>query len=203
MQLRSSLLLALLAAAPPTAAQMPTDHDGWHLGGGVDALRFGQVVVTDAAPGVAAELRPSARMAVHLRLGRSAGPWDVSIEANWADGHVEARNDVVSISDRTADVSRYRLGLGVGRRFAAIGSGALAFELAPTVDLWSVDGESRVRVGAEGRLVLLVPLGAVELEHRIGFGLSGSPIEAADAGPVADERGLRTLLIGLGLRTRL
>jgi hypothetical protein len=203
MRLRSSLLLALLAAAPPTAAQTPADHDGWHLGGGVDALRFGQVVVTDAAPGVAAELRPSGRLAVHVRLGRSSGAWDVSIEANWADGHVEARNDIVSISDRTADVSRYRLALALGRRLAAIGSGSLGVELAPTLDLWSVTGESRLRAGAEGRLALIVPLGTVELEHRIGFGLSGSPIEAADAGHVADERGLQTLLIGLGLRTRL
>jgi hypothetical protein len=203
MRLTSSLLLTLLAAAPPIAAQTSAAHDGWHLGGGVDALRFGQVVVSDAPPGVAAELRPSGRLAVHLRLGRSLGPWDVSLEANWADGHVEARNDVVSISDRSADVSRYRLAFALGRRLAAIGSGALGVELAPTFDWWSVTGESRLRAGAEGRLVLFVPVGTVELEHRIGFGLSGSPIEAADAGAGAEQRGLRTLLIGLGLRTRL
>jgi hypothetical protein len=34
-------------------------------------------------------------------------------------------------------------------------------------------------------------------------GLSGSPIEAADLGDVAEERGLWTFLIGLGLRTGL
>lgn len=203
MQLRSALLIALLAAAPPATAQTPAAHTGWHLGGGIDALRFGQVAVSDAAPGVAAELRPSSRLAVQVRLGRSAGPWDVSLEANWADGHVEARNDVVSISDRTAEVSRYRLAFALARRLAAIGSGTLGFEAAPTLDLWSVTGESRLRAGAEGRLVLRVPLSTVQLEHRIGFGLSGSPIEAAEVGEVADQRGLRTWMIGLGLRTRL
>ena len=42
-----------------------------------------------------------------------------------------------------------------------------------------------------------VPLGGVELENRIGFGLSGNPIEASDLGDVADLRGLRTLLMGI------
>lgn len=201
MRLRSSLLIALLlAAAPPTAAQAPPDRDGWHLGGGVEAVRFGHVVVTEAAPGVAAELRPSGRAGLHLAVGRTAGPWTVSLEAGWAEGNIEAGNDAVSIRDLTSDVTRYRLSLPVGRRLAMVGPGALGFELAPTLDLWSVTGDSRLRAGAEGRLLLRVPLGAVDLEHRIGVGLSGSPLETADVGEVADERGLRTLLIGLGLR---
>jgi hypothetical protein len=75
--------------------------------------------------------------------------------------------------------------------------------MASTVDLWSVTGDSRPRAGAEGRLVLRLPMGAVELENRIGVGLSGSPIEASDLGQVAEERGLWTFLVGLGLRTGL
>jgi hypothetical protein len=177
MRLCFSLLIPLLAAAPPTAAQTPAVETGWHLGGGVDALRFGHVAVSDAEPGVAAEVRPSGRAGLRLGVGRTAGPWDVALEASWAEGQIEIGNDVLS--------------------------GRLGVELAPTVDLWSVTGDSRPRGGAEGRLVLRLPLGAVELENRIGVGLSGSPIEASDLGQVADERGLWTFLIGLGLRAGL
>lgn len=202
MRLLSSLLTALLAATPPLAAQTSA-HQGWHLGGGVDALRFGQVAVAEAAPGTTAELRPSGRPAVHLAAGRSAGSWDLSLELGWAGGDIEVRNDIVSVRDLTADVDRYRLALAAGRRLGRIGAAAIDIVLAPTLDLWSVIGESRVRGGVEGRLVLRLPLGSLELEHRFGFGLSGSPIEAADVGEVTDARGLRTLLVGLGLRTRL
>ncbi len=80
----------------------------------------------------------------------------------------------------------------------------LGLELAPTVDLWSVAGEDRVRGGAEFRVLLLVPLGGLSLENRIGLGFSGSPIEGAvDLGDVAEERGLWTFLVGLGLRAGL
>ena len=203
MRLPFTLPLALLAAAPPAAAQTSAAHHGWHLGGGVSVVQFGHVVVSDAAPGVAAELRPSSRLAFHLAVARSLGLWDVWAEAGLAEGHIEARNDVVALSDLTADVSRYRLALGVTRRVIAIGTGNLGLALAPTLDLWSVDGDSRVRGGAEARLLLRVPLGSWEVEHRLGVGLSGSPIEAADVGDVADQRALRTFTIGLGLRSGL
>ena len=202
MRLRLSLLLAL-AATRPAPAQMPAGPDGWHLSGGVDAVRFGHVAVGEAAPGISAEVRPSARPAVHLALGRSTGPWDVCVEVGWADGNIEAGNDVIVIRDLTTDVTRYRLSLGLTRRLAPLGTGGLGVQLAPTVDLWSVPGENRARIGAEARLVLLVPLGSVELEHRLGFGLSGSPIETQDLGQAVEERGLRSLSIGLGLRAPL
>ncbi len=203
MRLSSSLLLSLLAAAPPSAAQAPPAQDGWHLGGGVDALRFGHVAVSEAEPGLAAEVRPSSRAALRLVVGRKTGLWDVSLEAGWAEGNIQAGNDVVSVQDLTSDVTRYRLALAVGRELGTLGTGRLGAELAPAADLWSVTGESRVRAGVEGRVVLLVPLGGVSLENRIGVGFSGSPIEASDLGQVAEERGLWTLLVGLGLRTGL
>ena len=200
MRLHPSLLLSLLAAAPPIAAQMPADDTGWHLGGGVEAVRFGHVAVSKAAPGVAAEVRPSGRPAVHLSVGRKYGPWGLDLEAGWAGGHIEAGNDALFIQDRTSDVSRYRLAVGIARRVASAGSGVIAVALAPTLDLWAVDGDGRLCAGAEGRLVLRVPLGAVELENRLGLGLSGNPIEATDIGEVSDLRGLRTVLVGVGLR---
>jgi hypothetical protein len=203
MRLRFALLIPLLAAAPPTAAQTPAEHDGWHLGGGVDALRFGHVALSDAEPAAAAKVRPSGRAAFRLGVGRTVGLWDVSVEAGWAEGEIEIGNDVLSVRDLTSDVTRYRLSLAVGHRLTMLGTARLGFELAPTIDLWSVTGDSRARAGAEGRVLLRVPLGGVGLENRIGVGLSGSPIEAGDLGDVAEERGLWTLLIGLGVRTGL
>ena len=202
MRLHASFLLSLLAGAPPTAAQMPADDTGWHLGGGVEAVRFGHVAVSEAAPGVAAEVRPSPRPAFHLSVGREYGAWDLDLEAGWAGGHIEAGNDAIAIQDKTSGVSRYRLAVGVARQVAAAGSGKIAIALAPTLDLWAVDGDSRVRAGAEGRLVVRVPLGAVDLENRIGIGFSGNPIEATDIGEVSDLRGLRTVFVGVGLRFR-
>jgi hypothetical protein len=203
MRLCFSLLIPLLAAAPPTAAQTPAVENGWHLGGGVDALRFGQVAVSDAEAGAAAKVRPSDRAGLRLSVWRTAGPWDVSLEAGWAEGEIEIGNDVLSVRDLTAEVTRYRLLLAVGHRLTTLGTAGLGVELAPIVDVWSVIGDSRPRAGAEGRLVLRVPLGAVDLENRIGVGLSGSPFEASDLGQVAEERPLWTFLVGLGLRTSL
>lgn len=203
MRLSFPLLIALLAAAPPTAAQTPAVHDGWYLGGGVDALRFGHVAVSEAEPGLAAEVRPSGRGALRLAVGRTVGAWAVSLEAGWAGGNIEIGNDVVSVRDLTSDVTRYRLALPVGRRLTAVGTGRLHLELAPTADVWWVTGDTRARAGVEGRVLLLVPLGAVSLENRIGVGYSGSPIEASDLGQVAEERGLWIFLIGIGLRAGL
>ncbi len=202
MRLHPALLAFLLVAPPPIAAQIPAGHTGWRLGGGVEAVGFGHVAVSRAAPGVAAEVRPTARPAVHLSAGRAYGAWDLELEAGWAGGHIEAGNDALSLEDKTADVTRYRLAIGIARRLAGGGSGEVSVALVPTLDLWEMDGASRVRAGAEGRLLLRVPLGSIELENRIGVGWSGNPIEAADIGEVSHLQGLRAVSVGIGLRFR-
>jgi hypothetical protein len=196
-----SLLLALLAAAPPSAAQTPSDI-GWRLGGGVEAVRFAWVAQTTAASGVAVELRPSGRAAAHFTAGRSYGPWQADLEIGWAGGHILASNEAVSIEDRSSDVTRYRLAPGLGRRVATLGQGEVVAVVAPTIDLWSVDGDSRLRAGAEGRLLLRARVGPMELENRVAFGLSASPIGAADIGEASDQRALRSVSAGIGVRVR-
>jgi hypothetical protein len=203
MRLHPSLLLSLLAAPPPTAAQTQAGYTGWHLGGGVEAVRFGHVAMSQAAPGVTAEVRPSGRPAIHLSAGKEYVSWGFELEAGWAGGHIEAGNDALSIQDRTTDVSRYRLAIAVVRKIAVVGHGGIGLSLAPALDLWTVGGNTRVRAGAEGRVVLRAPLGSVELENRIGVGFSGNPVQATDLGEVSDLRGLRTLSVGLGLRFRI
>ena len=199
MRLHCVILLALLAAPPPSAAQAPADPSGWRLGGGVDGVRFGHVALSEAVPGVAAEIRPSPRAGAWLSAMHAGTEWRFAIELAWAGGYIEAGNDVLAVQDRTAAVSRYRIAAGLGRKVASLGVGRVEVTLAPTLDLWRVAGESRARAGAEGRIGLRVPLGSVELENRMGFGLSGNPIEAADLGDVADLRGLRVLFVGAGL----
>lgn len=202
MRLHPTLLLSLLAATPPLVAQVPPRGSGWSLGIGAETVRFGHVALSQAAPGVAAEVRPSARSAFHASVGRGIGSWGLRLEVGWAGGHLEAGNDALSIQDRTAEVSRYRLAIGFERRVAAAGPGTVVASVAPALDLWSVAGDSRVRAGAEGRLILRIPLGAVELENRLGVGLSGNPIEVGDVGEVSDLRGLRSVMVGVGLRFR-
>jgi hypothetical protein len=187
-------------AARPTAAQSPTGTFGWHLGGGIEAVRFGHVAVSQAVPGVPAEVRPTPRPALHLTVGRAMGHWRVDLETGWAGGYLEAGNDVLAVQDKGAQVARHRLGLAIARRVATTGSGTIELALMPTLDLWSVDGDGRVRAGAEGQMVLRVPLGAVELVNRLSAGLSGNPIQAEDLGDVSDLRGLRALSVGIGLR---
>jgi hypothetical protein len=202
MRFHPAFLLSLLAASPPLVAQVPARDSGWCLGAGVETVRFGHIASSRAAPGVAAEVRPSARPALYASIGRAIGSWSLQLEAGWAGGHIEAGNDAVSVQDRTSAVSRYRLALGFERRGASAGPGTIVAALAPTLDLWSVAGSGRIRAGAEGRLLLRIPIGAVELENRLGVGLSGNPIEAGDVGEVSDLRGLRTVLVGMGLRFR-
>jgi len=203
MRLHRWFLLPLLAATPPAVAQVPAASSGWHLGLGIEAVRFAHVAVGQAAPGVGAEIRPSARPAAHVSLERAAGSWELGLEAGWAGGHIEVGNEAVSVQDRESDVSRYRLALSVGRRIATTGAGTVVLAIVPTLDLWSVLGDGRGRAGAEARLAVRVPLGAVELENRISGGLSGNPIEIEDVGVVSNLRGLRMLAVGIALRIRI
>jgi hypothetical protein len=203
MRLQASVLFSLLAATPPVAAQVPAADNGWHLGGGVEAVRFGHVAVSEPAPGIIAELRPSSRSAVHAFAERTLGRWGVAVEAGWAGGHLQAGNDALSIEDRTASVSRYRAAVGLGREVARLGLGTIVLAMGPTLDVWNVSGNARTRAGLEGRLAVRVPLGAVVLENRIGVGFSSNPITADDIGEPAEFRALRAVFVGMGLRVRI
>jgi hypothetical protein len=200
MRLQGFALLPLLAAAPPVSAQVSAPIKGWHLGAGVEAVRFGHIAISDVLPEQDTEVRPTSRPAFWISAGRAVGDWRIGLEAGWAGGHLEAANDEVLLQDLVSEVSRYRLALGIGRRIAAVGTGVVELAIVPLVDFWSIAGDGRVRAGAEARAVVRVPLGSVELENRIGIGVSGNPIEREDLGEASDLRGLRTFLVGIGLR---
>ena len=203
MRTRHALFLVLLAAPGSVAAQAPGAR--WIVTLGVEGMRYGaaaQDTVT-APAGAAADLRPSGRLGVRVALQRALGAWRVGAALGWAQGDVEAGNDVIAIRDRTADLSRYRVAGGVERRLTRLGAGELAAEAGPTLDLWMLDGTTRTRVGAECALALRLPMGTVELENRVAFGISASPLEEEDVGGEFELRALRALEIGVGVRVPL
>ena len=196
---RHWMLLTLLLVPGVSAAQ--GDRSAWTVTAGLDHLRF-SVAARDAAAGSAeaVHLRPTSRAGARVAIGRGHGPWRVELGIGWAVGHVEAANEAVAISDRTLDLSRYRLAFGVERAVARAGSGELALAAGPTLDLWSLDGENRTRAGLECALTLRLPLGGALLDHRVGVGVSGSPLESVDLDQNFALRSLWALSLGLGLR---
>jgi hypothetical protein len=194
-------LIALPAAG---AAQDFPAPSPWTLTVGGDGIRFGPVARDALAPAESAlDLRPSARAGLRATLARAFGGWRVQLEAGWAGGGAEVANETVAVRDKTLDLSRYRIATALERRLAVLGAGELTGALAPALDLWQADGNTRQRFGLEVRLAVRVPLGKLGLENRVALGFSGSPLDAEDLGDGFESEGLRWLAFGVGLSVRL
>ena len=177
---------------------------GWTLTAGLDGMRFAAAAHDPGAPPTSAvDLRPSSRIGGRLALQHTSEDWRVELGMGWAAGGVEARNDVFAIRDRTANLSRYRLAAGIERRLTGIAAGELALGAGPALDLWSVAGDHRLRLGGIVALVVRLPLGGLALENRLAVGVSGSPLEAADVDGGFESRALRSIEFGVGLRLPL
>ena len=201
MDVRRGIVLLLSLAAGPLEAQTRT---GWGLTVGVEGLRFAGTAQDTIAPGpAAAGLRPSGRVGLRAAVQRRVGSWGVVLAVGWAAGDVEASNAAVAIRDRTVDLSRYRLAAAVDRILARPGEGELSLEAGPAMDLWALDGETRVRLAALAGIVLRIPLGRAAVEHRLAFGLEASPLTDADVGGEFELRTLRTVEFGVGVRLPL
>jgi hypothetical protein len=195
------LLLSLLPAYLPAQGQGHVVPAGWSVAVGADGLWFGRAASDTGAPAEqSADLRPSGRAGLRVTLARTLGEWRAQLELGLAQGDAEARNRAVAIRDRTLDLSRYRLAVGLERAVTAVGAGEIALALAPTLDLWRAGGESRVRWGLEARGTLRLPLGPLALENRLGLGWSGAPLDEVDLIDDFDRHALRTLVFGVGLR---
>jgi hypothetical protein len=136
---------------------------------------------------------------VRVTVARGFGDWRAQLELGLALGEAEAENDAVAVRDKTLDLSRYRLAPGVERRLTRVGAGELTAGVATTLDLWRASGNTRPRLGAEGRVALKLPLGKLALENRLAFGLSGSPLDAEDLGDGFERSVLSWLAFGVGL----
>ncbi len=204
MRLPQVIVLALLLAGP-AAAQSHPGPARWSFALGAGALHFSAVARdTLAPPGAAARLRPSGRLGLHLALARRLGPWEAAVEIGWARGHAEAGNTAVSIHDKSADLSRYRVVPSLGRRLAGIGPAEANLALGATMDLWTVEDATRARLGGEIRLALRFPMGTTaEVENSAAVGLSSSPVVRKDLDDGFAISGLWTLSFGTGVRIRL
>lgn len=187
-------------AVAQAAAPAATWASGWWLAVGGDGTWFSSIAsTTDAPPEATAEIRPTRRTGVHVAIARGLGDWRAQLELGWAQGDAEAGNEAVSVRDKTLDLSRYRLAPGVERRVAGLGAGELAVGLAVPLDLWRASGNTRPRLGAEGRVALRLPLGKLALENRLVVGLSGSPLDAGDVGQGFERGSLSWLAFGAAL----
>lgn len=199
--MRSSRWLVPALLGLPCALAGQSAPGAWTVTAGVDAVRFGAAARDTVAPAESAvDLRPSGRVGLRMAVQRAVGRWRVEVALGWAGGNVEAGNEAVAIRDRTVDLSRYRVGLGLERALAHPGRTEVTLALRPSLDLWTLDGENRVRAGAECTLALRVPLGGAALEHRIGLGVSGSPLKAEDVDAVFERKRLVALTVGVGWR---
>lgn len=198
---RTALALAVALAPASLAAQIPT-RPNWSLTLAADGIRFGQAA-RERENSRPIGLRPSGRIGSRVTLERSIGAWRAQMEVGWAAGHAEAATDAVAVRDKTLDLSRLRLAPTLERRVAAPAAGELAIGLAPTLDLWRVDGDTRLRPGLEARAAVRVPLGRVALENRLALGVSRSPLELEELEDGFELRILRALTLGIGLRVPL
>jgi hypothetical protein len=195
------LLFVLVVWAGPMRAQ---SSGGWTVTAGLEGSRFATTARdTTSLSDAAVQLRPSGRIGVRVAVQRRIGSWAVGAVLGWAEGDAEASNGAVAIRDRTVDLSRYRVAVGFERTVARMGAAALAVELSPTLDLWTVAGESRTCPGVETGLMLRMPLGGVAAEQRLALGLSASPLNAGDVGEGFELRTLSAVSYMVGLRLPL
>ncbi len=195
--LRTGLILLLIPAA--LTAQRPASR--WTLALGLARESFGGASRdTSTLSGTNVRVLPSSRLAAELGLGRRLGPWDLALAAGYASGSLRARTDALVLDDRTTPVRRYRMAIQIGRRIARLGENAVHFVGGPTLDHWTTSGlGDRTTLAARAGVALRIPLGGMELENRVLFGVGQSPFRKRDLPPEAVIESLRTWSVGVTL----
>ncbi len=198
------LVTGLLLTASALAGQAPDRR--WHLQVGAALEAFGGASAdTSTIPGTEVEVRPASRVSMAVGLHRRWGAWETGVELGYGSGALRAATDELQLDDRTADVTRYRAALLLGRRLARLGAATLTLLGGPAVDHWELGGYGgRTTFAFQAALALRFPLGArVEIENRVLGSLGGSPFQRKTLPPEAEIRSLRTLGVGAGLRIGL
>jgi hypothetical protein len=204
-------LPACLASAPlililaPTLGRAQVGHTApWRFGVLVESLHFSRSLIDGSAPASeAAGLRPSGGVGLGVAVARAGPSWRAEVTATWAGVRPQADNASVAVTDKTARLTRWRLGAAAERRLGAVGTGMLGLGAGPALDWWRIAGESRVRIGGQAALALRLPLSGWELENRLGVGVSASPFVPEDAGAEFETRALVSLFLGMVVRAPL
>lgn len=159
---------------------------------------------TTSVPGTRVQVYPSSRLSTEIGVGRRFGAWDLWLGAGYAGGDLRARTDLLLLDDRTTAVRRYRGSVLIGRDLARLGGASLRLVGGPVLDHWSTTGlGDHTTIGARGGAVLRVPLGGLEFENRVLFGIGQSPFDRSMLPAEAVVESLRTWSIGAGLRLGL
>ncbi|HXE56392.1 MAG TPA: hypothetical protein VNK43_00180 [Gemmatimonadales bacterium] len=206
-QIVTLALVPLLLAGSTVAQQAPgsADRGGLRLSLGIARSSFrGALADTATIPDQDTELGPASRVGVDVELAWRRGAWEIGLGLGYSSGALRAETDDAATEDRTFSTDRFRAAIVVGRRIARLGANELLLAAGPTLDRWTLTGSDReTRFGAQAELALRIPLGAVELENSVAYGISGSPFDEAGLPPTMERRALRTLSVGAALRIGL
>ncbi len=198
------ILLVVITLLPAT---LEAQHGGTHWTLTLSLAResfSGASTDTTTIPGTKVRVFPAPRLATELGLERGLGEWDLWLGAGYAGGDLRASTDLLTLDDRTTSVNRFRASALVGRRIAGFERASLRLVGGPMLDHWRASGiGNRTTLGLRVGLALRLPLGPVEFENRILFGLAPSPFQKADLPPEATVESLRTWSLGVGLRMGL
>jgi opacity protein-like surface antigen len=197
-----SALIGTLAALTPVVA---TAQGTWTIGIGVSRDAFtGASTDTTTIPGVRVEVAPAPRLAVELGVARSAGAWEVGLQAGYASGSLRAKTDALMLDDRTGSVTRWRLSLLADRRLATFEPLSVLLLAGPAVEHWEVSGiGNRTTFSGRAGFALRIPLGRLSLENNATLGVGGSPFRPSDLPPEAEVRRMLTWSVGAGIRLAL
>ena len=149
-------VVVLSVSTRPAAAQ-------WGAGVEVAAYRFwggAKAIEADPDQGSVSLPRPYRPTIVGLRLERERGPWAAGVEF-YHGGVSIALEDAVDVLVFKDQGSVWGAAPEIQRRTIRLdGGSALWLGLGPTLELWHLAPQNRVRLGVHAALAAVVPLGA-------------------------------------------
>ena len=197
---RQVLLLLLVSTAASAGLPAQQRMARWNLTLGISRDAFtGASSDTTTLPGTTVEVAPAPRLALEAGVRRRSGAWEIGVGIGYAAGALRARTEELLLDDRTGDVVRYRAALLVGRTLTPLGAATLVAIAGPALDHWEAGGiGNRTTVSGRAGLALRLPLGGLDFENTLTFGIGQSPFRQRTLPPEAKVHSLRTWSVGVG-----
>ena len=189
-RLAGSLLLLCLLFARQAGAQ-------WGLSGEIGVARFGGTS-RDTNGARVAPYRPTT---FAVRLDRALGSTRLELAVLYAKTGFAGEQDNIAIVQYDAG-SFWELAPGASICLVRFGAGAQArLEAGPAVDVWTVDGDMRTRVGGRAAAAVEWPIArALTGSLRVSGVLTGSVFDAAEVPAGVERLTTRRLAVAIGLR---
>jgi hypothetical protein len=160
---------------------------------------------TVSVPGTEVSLRPGDRLGITATLSRRIGRWDLGLGLGYLSTHLLADGETLELRDKSEPWRRLRAEVLLAYRLVTFSQGALALGAGPTIDGWDTSSfDGRIVAGGQVRLSLdLTIAGRFTLLNQASLGWSGSPFTDQDVPSGAEQKTLRTLTLGSGLKVGL